>query len=311
MQKLQLRLESKLKTEKARKIYKDRYLYLMLVPAAAILLFFSYGPMPGLVMAFQDFSIFRGFANSEWVGLENFATIFSQTKFITAILNTVFVSLLSLLITFPAPIILALLINEVKNKFFKRFVQTASYLPHFLSWISVVGLVQLLFSKDGLINDFRMWLGAEERIMFLAQQSSFIWFIVGTTLWKEVGWGTIVHLANLTSINPELYEAAEIDGAGYFSKLRFITIPHMLPTVIILLIFQLGKLFQSNFDLIYGLQNPFIDFEVISTIIYQTGIKSGNYSMSTAIGFVEGLIALMLVVGANKLSKKVSGSGLL
>ena len=311
MQKVKLRTEQKIKSEKWRKIYRDRSLYIMLIPAAAILLFFSYGPMPGLIMAFQDFSIFRGFLHSEWVGLENFIAIFSQTKFITAILNTILVSLLSLLITFPAPIILALLINEIRNKFFKRFVQTTSYLPHFLSWISVVGLVQLLFAKDGLINDFRIWLGAEERIMFLAQQESFVWFIIGTTLWKEVGWGTIVHLANLTSINPELYEAAEIDGAGYFSRLRYITIPHMLPTVIILLIFQLGKLFQSNFDLIYGLQNPFIDFEVISTIIYQTGIKSGNYSMSTAIGFVEGLIALILVLGANKLSKKVSGSGLL
>lgn len=311
MTKLQSRAESKIKNEKLKRIYKNRYLYLMLLPAAAILLFFSYGPMPGLIMAFQDFSIFRGFLDSEWVGLENFLAIFSQTKFVTAILNTIMVSLLSLLITFPAPIILALLINEIKNKFFKRFVQTVSYLPHFLSWISVVGLVQLLFAKDGLVNDLLVFLGAEERIMFLAQQGSFIWFIVGTTLWKEVGWGTIVHLANLTSINPDLYEAAEIDGAGYFSKLRYITIPHMLPTVIILLIFQLGKLFQSNFDLIYGLQNPFIDFEVISTIIYQTGIKSGNYSMSTAIGFIEGLIALVLVLGANKLSKKVSGSGLL
>lgn len=311
MQKLKLRTENKIKSEKLKKIYRNRSLYLMLVPAAAILLFFSYGPMPGLIMAFQDFSIFRGFAHSEWVGLENFATIFSQTKFVTAIVNTILVSLLSLLITFPAPIILALLINEIKNKFFKRFVQTASYLPHFLSWISVVGLVQLLFAKDGLINDFRIWLGAEERIMYLAQQGNFIWFIVCTTLWKEVGWGTIIHLANLTSISPQLYEAAEIDGAGYFQKLWHITIPHMLPTVIILLIFQLGKLFQSNFDLIYGLQNPFIDFEVISTIIYQTGIKSGNYSMSTAIGFIEGLIALVLVLGANKLSKKVSGSGML
>ena len=311
VQKLQPRAEQKIRSEKWKKIYRDRSLYLMLLPAAAILLFFSYGPMPGLVMAFQDFSIFRGFLHSEWVGLENFVAIFSQTKFVTAILNTILVSLLSLLITFPAPIILALLINEIRNKFFKRFVQTTSYLPHFLSWISVVGLVQLLFAKDGLVNDFRIWLGAEERIMFLAQQGSFIWFIVGTTLWKEVGWGTIIHLANLTSISPQLYEAAEIDGAGYFHKLRYITLPHMLPTVIILLIFQLGKLFQSNFDLIYGLQNPFIDFEVISTIIYQTGIKSGNYSMSTAIGFVEGLIALILVLGANKLSKKVSGSGLL
>lgn len=311
MRNTELRAMPKFKNDRIRQIYKSRYLYLMLLPAAAILLFFSYGPMPGLVMAFQDFSIFRGFLASEWVGLENFVRIFSQSKFVTAIMNTVMVSVLSLLITFPAPIILALLINEIKNKFFKRFVQTASYLPHFLSWMSVVGLVQLMFSKDGLVNDLLVFLGAEERITFLAQQKNFIWFVCGTTLWKEVGWGTIVHLANLTSINPELYEAADIDGAGYFSKLRYITLPHMLPTIVILLIFQLGKLFQSNFDLIYGLQNPFVDFEVISTIIYQTGIKSGDYSMSTAIGFIEGLIALVLVLGANKLSKKISGSGLL
>lgn len=308
---LKTRKVLKLKDERAKKIYKCRYLYLMVAPAALILLFFSYAPMGGLIMAFQDFSIFRGFQNSEWVGLENFITIFSQAKFTGAIFNTVLVSVMILVFTFPAPIILALLINEVKNKFFKRFVQTASYLPHFLSTLSVVGLVQLLFNRDGLINDILVATGAQERIMFLAKQEYFVWFLVGTNLWKEVGWSTIIHLANLTSINPDLYEAAEIDGAGYFAKLRYITIPHMLPTVVILLIFQLGKLFSSNFDLVYGLQNPFIDFEVISTIIYRTGIKNGNYSVSTAFGLVEGLVALALVLGSNKLAKKISGSGLL
>ena len=308
---LKMRKVLKLKDERAKKIYKSRYLYLIVAPAALILLFFSYAPMGGLIMAFQDFSIFRGFQNSEWVGLENFITIFSQAKFTSAIFNTVLVSVMILVFTFPAPIILALLINEVKNKFFKRFVQTASYLPHFLSTLSVVGLVQLLFNRDGLINDILVATGAQERIMFLAKQEYFVWFLVGTNLWKEVGWSTIIHLANLTSINPDLYEAAEIDGAGYFAKLRYITIPHMLPTVVILLIFQLGKLFSSNFDLVYGLQNPFIDFEVISTIIYRTGIKSGNYSVSTAFGLVEGLVALALVLGSNKLAKKISGSGLL
>jgi putative aldouronate transport system permease protein len=294
-----------------KKIYKNRYLYLMLAPAVLILLFFSYGPMPGLVMAFQDFNIYRGFLNSEWVGVENIITIFTQPKFTTAIMNTLLVSVLNLILTFPAPIILALLINEIKNKFFKRFVQTASYLPHFLSTLSVVGLVQLLFSRDGLINDFLIATGVQERIMFLGEQNYFVWFLIGTNLWKEVGWSTVIHLANLTSINPDLYEAAKIDGAGYFAKLRYITIPHMIPTVVVLLIFQLGKLFTSNFDLVYGLQNPFIDFEVISTIIYQTGIKSGNYSVATAIGFVEGLVALILVLTTNRIAKKVSGSGLL
>lgn len=311
MQKLQPQNELKFKSERMRKLYKSIFLYLMVAPAMLILLVFSYGPMPGLVMAFQDFSIFRGFLHSEWVGLENIITIFTQPQFTQAIFNTVLVSVMILVLTFPAPIILALLINEIKNKLFKRFVQTTSYLPHFLSTLSVVGLVQMLFGRDGLINDMMLALGAEERINYLAQQNNFVWFLVGTNLWKEVGWSTIIHLANLTSINPDLYEAADIDGAGYFSKLRYITIPHMLPTIVVLLIFQMGKLFSSNFDLVYGLQNPFIDFEVISTIIYQTGIQNGNYSVSTAIGFVEGLVALALVLGTNKLAKKISGSGLL
>ena len=167
-----------------------------------------------------------------------------------------------------------------------------------------------MFSRDGLFNDLRIALGAESRISFLGEQDLFIWFILGTVLWKEVGWGTVVHLANLSSINPDLYEAAEIDGAKHLQKLWYITLPHMVPTVMILLIFKMGTLFSSNFDLIYGLQNPYIDFEVISTIVYRTGIQGGNYSLSTALGFMEGVVALVLVAASNWISKKVSGSGL-
>lgn len=296
--------------ETLRKMYKDRHLYFLLLPALLVTFFFAYCPMPGLVMAFKDFSIYKGIWGSDWVGFENIEKIFTQSKFTIAIWNTLKVSVLNLLITFPAPIILALMINELKGGLFKRFVQTASYLPHFLSWISVVGLIQLMFSRDGLFNDFRIALGAEQRISFLGEQDLFIWFILGTMLWKEVGWGTVVHLANLSSINPDLYEAAEIDGAKHLQKLWYITLPHMIPTVMILLIFKMGTLFSSNFDLIYGLQNPYIDFEVISTIVYRTGIQGGNYSMSTAIGFMEGMVALVLVVTSNWISKKVSGSGL-
>ena len=296
--------------ESLHKMYKDRHLYFLLLPALIVTFVFAYCPMPGLIMAFEDFSIYDGLLGSEWVGLENIRKIFTQSKFMTATLNTLSVSVLSLLITFPAPIILALLINELKNKMFKKVVQTASYLPHFLSWISVVGIVQLLFGRDGLVNDLRMYLGAEERVSYLAQQGLFIWFVLGTTLWKEVGWGTVIHLANLSSINPELYEAADVDGAKHLQKLWYITLPHMIPTIMILLIFQMGTLFGSNFELIYGLQNPYIDFEVISTIVYNTGIQNGNYSMSTAIGFMQGVVALLLVIISNWISKKVSGSGI-
>ena len=294
-----------------KRIVRDRYLYLMLLPAVAVMLIFKYLPMGGLLMAFEDYSPFKGIFGSKWVGFANFIKIFTQPKFTTAIRNTLVVSLLDLIIGFPAPILLALLINELENKVFKRIVQTVSYLPHFLSWISVVGIVSILFGRDGIVNDIRIALGAQERIVFLAKQEWFIWFLLGTMVWKETGWGTVIHLANLSSISPDLYEAANIDGANRLQQIRYITIPHMMPTVIVLLIFKMGTLFSSNFELIYGMQNPYIDFEVISTIVFQTGIKTGNYSVATAIGLMEGLVALILVLGSNWISKKVTGDGIL
>ena len=295
-----------------KRVKRDKYLYLMFSVAFIAVLVFAYIPMAGIAVAFKDYDMFKGIWGSEWVGLDNFVKIFTQKRFLSAIWNTLWVSLLNLAINFPAPIILALLINELENALFKKVTQTVSYLPHFLSWISVVGIINVLFGRDGLVNDALVSLGIiEERVTFLAQQKNFIWFIIGSTLWKEVGWGTVIHLANLSSINPDLYEAASLDGATRLQKVRYITLPHMLPTVMILLIFQMGSLFASNFELIYGLQNPYIDFEVISTIVYQTGIKNGNYSMATAVSFAEGLIALLLVLISNKISKKVSGAGLL
>lgn len=296
---------------KWQRIQKDRYLYLMLLPTLVVTILFAYAPMFGLIMAFQDFDIFKGFLHSEWVGLDNFVRIFSQHKFLTAVWNTFLCGILNILICFPAPIILALLINELWVGKFKKITQTISYLPHFLSMISVVGLVFSVFGRDGIVNDVRIMLGSTERITFLADQKLFIWFLTGVILWKETGWGTVIHLANLSSISPDLYEAASIDGATRPQKLRYITLPHMMPTVVILLIFQMGTLFNSNFELVYGLQNPYIDFEVISTIVYQTGVKGGQYSLSTALGFAQGLVALTLVLSTNWLAKKLTGNGIL
>ncbi|MBE5866963.1 MAG: sugar ABC transporter permease [Lachnospiraceae bacterium] len=293
------------------RIWRDRHSFLMLLPALAVTIVFAYIPMFGLIMAFQDFNIFKGVWGSEWVGLENFIKIFSQKQFLGAIGNTLLVSALNLLLCFPAPIILALLINELRTGVFKKTVQTISYLPHFLSWISIVGFVHLLFGRDGFVNDLLVSFGATERPIYLADQKLFIWFIIGSMFWKETGWGTVIHLANLSSISPELYEAASIDGATRMQKIRYITLPHMFPTVMILLIFQMGAVFNSNFELIYGLQNPYIDFEVINTIIYQTGINSGNYSMATALGFAQGLVALVLVFGTNWISKKLTDNSIL
>lgn len=292
------------------RIQQDKYKYLMLIPAIMVTILFSYVPMAGLVMAFQNFSIFKGYWGSEWVGLKHFMYIFQKKDFLQAIWNTLSISVLKLVICFPAPIILALLLNELKVGRFKKTVQTISYLPHFLSWIAICGFIHMFFGRDGFINDLREVLG-HDRITFLAQQENFIWFVIGALLWKETGWGTIIHLSTLSSISPDLYEAATIDGATRMQKIRYITLPHMVPTISILLIFQMGSLFTSSFDLIYGLQNPYIDFEVISTLIYKYGINGGKYSLSTAFGLLEGVVALVLVLVSNKISKKISGSGIL
>ncbi len=293
------------------RIKQDRYLYLMLLIPVALVAVFSYVPMYGLIMAFQDFSIFDGFLGSKFVGLDNFTKLFTQRGFLSAIWNTLMLSILDTLVCFPAPIILALLLNELVAGKFKKTVQTISYLPHFLSWISVVGIVNLVFGHDGLVNDLREILGATERITYLAKQEMFVPLLIGTTLWKEVGWGTVVHLANISSISPDLYEAASIDGATRLQKARFITLPHMVPTIMILLIFKMGSVFSSNFELVWGLQNPFIEFDVISTIVYRTGIQQGSYSIATALGLAQGLVALVLVLSSNWFSKKVTGSGIL
>lgn len=303
-------IKSRKRKAKLVQISRDRYKYLMLLPAIVLTIIFSYIPMYGLIMAFQNFNIFKGYLGSEWVGLKHFIYIFSKSDFLDSISNTLIISVLKLALCFPAPIILALLINELKVGRFKKTVQTISYLPHFLSMMAVCGFIHMVFGRDGFINDLRVWLG-ESRITYLAEQNLFIWFVVGTLLWKETGWGTVIHLATISSISPDLYEAATIDGATRMQRIRYITLPHMLPTVSILLIFQMGSLFSSNFELIYGLQNPYIDFDVISTVIYNYGIRGGKYSMATAFGLVEGIVALILVLVSNKISKKISGNGIL
>lgn len=291
-------------------VKRDGYKYIMIAPAIILTFIFSYIPMSGLIMAFQNFNIFKGYLGSEWVGLKHFITIFTKSDFLGSIGNTLLISVGKLLICFPAPIILALLLNELRVGPFKKTVQTISYLPHFLSYMAVCGFIHMVFGRDGFINDLRVWMG-EDRITYLAEQGLFVWFIIGTLLWKETGWGTVIHLSTISSISPDLYEAATIDGANRIQQIRYITLPQMIPTVSILLIFQMGNLFSSNFELIYGLQNPYIDFDVISTVIYNYGIKGGKYSLSTAFGLVEGIVALILVLASNKISKKISGNGIM
>ncbi|WP_168120375.1 ABC transporter permease subunit [Paenibacillus sp. HB172176] len=294
-----------------RQIKQDKYTYLLLSPAIVIVLIFSYFTLPGLIVAFKDYDVFKGFFGSPWAGLKYIREVFELPMMTSAIGNTLLISVLMILISFPAPILLALLLNELRQQLFKRFVQTLLYLPHFLSWISVVGIAYAFYAVYGPLNDILLWTGLQaKRELFLSNPHFFIPNILLLSLWKETGWSTIIFLAAISSVDPQLYEAAHLDGAGKLKQAIHVTLPTILPVIMIMLIFQLGHLFQSNFELIYGLQNPYVNTEVISTVIYKQGIQQGAYALTTALGFIEGLVALLLTIGTNAVSKRLTDSGI-
>ena len=287
-------------------INKNKFIYLLLAPAVILSLIFLYAPMGGLKMAFQDYNIYQP-SMSEWVGLKNFKYVLQNKETIMAIANTFTISLLNLAICFPAPVIFALLLNEVDNKYFKKVTQTLSYLPHFLSWISVIGIVSTLYAKTGIVNDIIVMLfGEDKRSLIMANQNFFVPNVIILNLWKGIGWGSIVYLAAISGVDSSLYEAARIDGAGRFRQTWSITIPTILPTVIIMLIWKCGTLFNDNFELIYGLQNPYIDFDVVQTIVYKRGIAGGDYQVSTDFGLFQGLVNIVILIIVNQIAKKAT-----
>lgn len=301
-----MKIVQKTKVKKERNGIKNYSLYLFLIPGLVLTAVFSYAAMPGLLIGFMDYDYFLGF-KSPWVGFANIIEIFTTPDLNSAIVNTLILSLLNLVVVFPLPIIFSLLLNEIKNGFFKRFTQTVSYLPHFLSTISIIGLATSIFSEYGIINDIKMFINPDsQRTLYLTLQNLFVPNITMLTVWQTLGWSSIIYLSTIAGIDPTLYEAAVVDGAGKFKQCIYITLPSIMPTVVLLFILQIGNLFKSNFDLVYGLQNPYINFEVISTVIYKQGITNGKYDISTAFGFVEGFISLILIFTANFFSKKVN-----
>ena len=299
------------KMQKKRNFKADLPFYLLILPALIIVILCKYLPMSGLVLAFKDWDAKLGMFESPWTdmfGFGNFVRLFQTPEFVEAILNTLYFNVVTILFEFPAPIILAILINELTHKAFKRVTQTISYLPHFLSIAAVTGIVNSLLSQYGLINSIMISLfGASEGQELLKNEAAFLPVYILTSVWKNVGWGTIVYLAAICGLNNDLFEAAELDGANRFKQIWYITIPGIFPTIGILLILRMGTLFASNFELVYGLQNPIAwRDEVIATAVYKFGIGDGEYSMSTALSLMQGVIALALTFGANWISKKVS-----
>lgn len=294
------------------RLWKDRYIYLLLMPGLLFFLVYRYVPMLGIVIAFKDYSPFMGIADSPWVGMKNFARIFENAEVVRVIWNTLIISLLQIVFAFPAPILLALMLNEVSRSAFKRVIQSIVYLPHFLSWVVVVGIVTIFFRNDGLVNDFLVEkFGLEQTIPFLTNPDYFRTFIVAEVIWKEVGWGTIIFLAALAGVNPALYEAAVMDGASRMRQIWHITLPAIRSTIVILLIIRLGDVMEVGFEQVFLQLNPFnMDIgNTLDTYVYYKGIQQSDYSFSTAVGVFKGVVGLVLVMAANKLAKRFGEEG--
>lgn len=293
-------------------VKRNRALYIMLFPIIAYFLTFKYLPLFGSVIAFKDYNIFQGFIDSKWVGFQWFKVIFTNPEYVKLIRNTLVISFYQIVFSFPAPIILACLLNEVRRMAFKRVVQTVLYLPHFLSWALVYGLAYMMLSQQsGLVNHLLEMLDLPA-VNFLQSAGSFRAVVVSAGIWKEMGWSTIIFLAALSGINPSLYEAAKIDGAGRWKQFQYVTFPGLLPSVIILLLLKIGNVMDVGFEQIYIFLSPltYEVGEVLDTYSYRLGIMNGQFSMTTAIGLFKSVIGFILLVGANKLSKSTTGEGL-
>lgn len=291
-----------------RSLFKYYELYFLFLPVAIWLIVFKYIPMLGIVLAFKKFNPFIGILGSPWIGLENFIKCFNSPAFMSSLGNTVIISLSMLVVGFPIPIIFALLLNEIRRNGFKRFVQTVSYLPHFISWSVAGGMIYMLLSPDtGVINVLFKSLGLSG-INLLGDTSYFRGVVVGSDVWKNMGWGAIIYLAALAGVDEELYEAAYMDGAGRFKMIWYITIPSIGNTIIVMLILRIGSLFNVSFEQIFILVNPMVleVGETLSYYIYRVGFTDPtNFGFGTAVGLFESLVCLVLVVVTNKISKKI------
>ena len=296
-----------------KKWWNPKYLQFMVIPGIIWMLLFNYVPMGGIIIAFKKFKITRPIADAPWVGLQYFKEFFQDSNFADIMINTLGISMLKLFIGFPLPIIFALLINEIRGTRFKKISQTISYLPHFLSWVVLGGILTTWLAKDGVINDFFVAVGLlKEPVSFLGQPKYFWGLALITDTWKELGWSAIIYLAAISGVDQQIYEAATVDGANKLQKILFITLPSITGTIALMLILQISGLLNSNFDQILILKNQInvSRSQVIDTYVYQVGMTMGKYSYATAVGLFKAVIALMLLLIANKSSKKLLGRSL-
>jgi putative aldouronate transport system permease protein len=294
-----------------------RSLYLLMLPGILVILVFSYVPMWGVIIAFMDYRPWLGLLGSPWVGFTNFTTFFNSPYFVRLLRNTLLISFLNLAFAFPAPILLALLLNEVderRHNWYKRIIQTISYYPHFISWVVIGGILIYMFSVNvGFLSDVFRRLGLQP-ITILGTKRTFLPLLVGSQIWKSVGWGAIIYLAAIAGINPELYEAAIVDGANRFQRVLYITLPSVAPVVVIMLILNVGSILNVNFQQILVLMGNNAGLyevgDVIDTWVYRVAFFQQQMGLGTAVGLFKGVIGLFLVWGANRVANRISEGGL-
>lgn len=299
------------------KVFFSRYwlFHLMVLPGLLYFLIFKYIPMYGLIIAFKNYKGAVGgvsaMLNADWVGLQHFVTFFKSDQLPRLLRNTLFLSALRIVFCFPAPIILAILLNEVRLKHFKKGVQTITYMPYFLSWVVVAGLLQILVGTEGPLNALLKLFGVEP-IYFMASTKYFRALLIISEIWKTVGYGTIVYLAAISSVDIQQYEAAQLDGAGKFKQIIHVTLPAISEIIAIMLILQMGKILTDNFEQIYTMYSPAVYevADVFDTYIYRVGIVGSNFSYATAIGLVKSIVSLLLILLTNKAAKKLGSEGL-
>ncbi|WP_312886273.1 ABC transporter permease [Paenibacillus plantarum] len=293
-------------------IRRDHWLYIMALPGILYFLLFKYWPMGGVIIAFQNFQPFTGFFGSEWVGLKHFHRLFSDPDFFMLLRNTLMLSFYQLVFAFPAPILLSLMLNELRREWFKRWIQTLVYIPHFMSWVVVVAMFFVIFESEQSL--FQSWIASLgfEKFSLMMDPELFRPMYILQVIWRDSGWGTVIYLAALAAISPELYEAAKMDGAGRFRQIWHITLPGIRSTIVILLLLKISDILETSFDHVFNIVNSLTRDvgEVFDTYVYRVGLVDGQLSYATSVGLFKGVVGLILVVLANWLVKKSGEEGL-
>ncbi|PZE19658.1 ABC transporter permease [Paenibacillus xerothermodurans] len=290
---------------------RDKYLYVLVLPGLIYFLVFKYLPMWGVMIAFQDYSPYLGVVGSKWVGFEHFVRFFSNPDFAILFRNTMMISMINLVFFFPLPILLSLLLNEVKQQVFKRVIQSIVYLPHFLSWVIIVGITFLLLSQSSGIVNVMLEKAGYSRYDFLTNKDTFWALLTLQNIWKETGWGTIIFLAAITAVDPQLYEAAKMDGANRLRQTWHITLPAIRNVILVLFILRLGHIMDVGFEQVFLMMNGAVAevADVFETYVYRNGIQNGQFSYTTAVGLFKSVIGYALVIIANSLAKKFGEEG--